>query len=382
MSDQFNFRRGSEAAEEASLSQAGGKFSKLDYFTIKDSKDPTRIVRFVTDVPQWITTTMHPNMPTRPAPAGFKGKWPEAMGCVCRMDSYKGQRTFPQHADCFHCITPQADNKPRRKNERTWGIGILREQYPEVVAKMHPAYSPVIGPDGLPQLNPDGSPMVYAPNTPMLNPDGSQVMETVILMRDVERIYLHTKEDGTTEERKGPHYVIFCQAWSNFWSTLDDHYKMRQTILDRDWKITRKGFSMNDTDYGIVPFEPVTVLIPGTTEPRLLDFRDPEVLKIYSDIPSLGEFVANQASDEFYDKFFDTRHPQPSFGKDSAAAAGAAAAPATAVVTPATEPAHVLAVQSIADRISGVPGVQNVTGYGPQAGTAAPAGLTSLPPQS
>ena len=329
-----NFRRGTDAAEEASKLSQGGKFSRLDYFTIKDEKDPTRIVRLITDADAWITTTMHPNMPTRPAPTGYTGKWPQAMGCVCRMDSYKGQRTFPQYHDCFHCITPQTDGKPRRKNERTWGIGILRQQ------------------------NADGT--------------FSDVMKEVEIAKD----------DGTKETRVEPHYVVFCQAWSNFRSTLDDHFKMRGTVLDRDWKITRKGFTMNDTDYGIVPFDPLMVLLPGTETPRVLDFRDAELLALYGDIPSLEEFVSNQASDDFYDRFFDVRRPQPAMTKDGAAAATGVASAATAVVTPATEPAHVVAVQSIADRISGVPGVQNVTGYGPQAAASAPVGLTSLPPQS
>lgn len=330
-----NFRRGVEAAEEASKSQGGGRFNRLDYFTIKDAHDPTRIVRFITDADAWISTTMHPNMPTRPAPAGYTGKWPESMGCVCRMDSYKGQRTFPEYADCFHCITPDSKGKPRRKNDRTWAIGILRQQ----------------------------------------NPDKS--------FSDVMRDVTITKDDGTEETTTIPHYVVFCQAWSNFWTTINDHYKIRGTILDRDWMITRKGFTMNDTDYGIVPLDPVNVMLPGKTEPQILDFRDEEILAFYTDIPDLGEFVADQASDEYYDKFFDTRHPQPAMkGSNNSGTADASANAAATVSTPSTEPAPA-AVSAIADRLQGVPGI--ATGYGAQAGTTAPAStgpLSSLPPQS
>lgn len=323
-----NFRRGTEQAEEASKSQGGSKFARLEYFTIKEEKDPSRIVRFLTDANEWITTTMHPSMPTRPAPAGYQGKWPQSMGAVCRMDADKGQRTFPEHADCFHCLTLQSDGKPRRKNERTWAIGILRQQ------------------------NADGT--------------FSDVMKDVELK----------KEDGTVESKTMPFYVVFCQAWSNFWSTLDDHFKMRGTILDRDWKITRKGFTMNDTDYGIVPFDPVHVDLGDGKGSRVLDFRDADILKFYPDIPDLGEFVAHQASDEYYDRFFDTRRPQPSFGKEESAAASG---PQTSVATPATEPAPA-SVQAIADRLTGIPGIAQ--GYGAQAGATTTTGLTSLPPQS
>jgi hypothetical protein len=306
-----NFRKGTDAAVEASKMGGGSKFSKLEFFSIKDAKDPRRVVRFVTDCDDWITTTMHPSQPTRPAPANFKGKWPARMGAVCRMDSNHGERTFPEHADCFHCLTPLPDGKPRAKNERTWALGILRTQ----------------------EVNDQGN-LVWVDQT-----------------KDFT-----TTKDGVETTEKVPAFVVFCMAYSNFWTTLEDQYKMRGTVLDRDFWITRKGFTMNDTDYGIVGNDPLYIDYGDGRGSVVYDFRD-ETLRAFYDIPDLGEYVANQASDDYYDRFFDTRHPQPSFGNDDEKS--------TNVTTPATEPSAA-DVKTIADRLSG--GAQ---GYGPNAGATA-----------
>jgi hypothetical protein len=325
------FRKGAKAAEDASKI-GGSKFSKTDYFAIKDEKDPVRIVRFLTDFDSWITTTMHPSMPTRPQPSGYKGTWPQSMGAVCRMDKSGGDRTFPEHDDCYHCITKYSDGAARKKNERTWAIGILREE--------------------------------------ITLADGSTGH------KDKTKMVTYTKDDGTTEEREEIAYVVFCMAWSNFWSPIEAIAQMKGTCLDRDFRVIRKGFTMNDTEYSIAPYDPEYVDLGDGKGARVLDMRDADILARYQDAPDLEGFISNQASDEFYHRFFDVRFPFPA-SKTGAGASGAAGANPAGVTTP-TNDVPVADLQALANRLTPAAPAAQATAY-PATATPASVGLASVP---
>jgi hypothetical protein len=330
----MKFRTGAQEAEKAAEKAKGGSFTTVEYFSIKEGEYPNNTVdiRLLTEVDGWITVAQHPSLPTRQQPEGYKGKWPAFMTGVCRKDEHDGERTFPQFSDCWGCdVYRDKDGKPAKKQDRTWGLGILREEY---------------------RL-----------------PTGQMALRDK--MREVS-----FERDGQTVTETRPHYVVFNMAWSNFWSPIKAVADMKGTCLDRDFRVRRTGFTMNDTDYQIAPHDPMQVTMPDGSM-RNLDFRDPEILAFYPDIPDLGEFIFERASDRHYDRFFDTRHPQPTFGKEGDANAapgqGQPAAPSNDV-----DPNRAAA---LAERLQGTlggtaaaqaPAAPPAIGYGPQAGSAAP----------
>lgn len=325
-----SFRTGADKAQEAAKSSGGGaKFARFDYFRIpKEDKDkkPYRDIRFLTEfadndlgLQAWITVAMHNSQPTRPAPAGYKGNWPQRMSAVCRNDKHDGQRTFPQFPDCCFCDYLKQKGgkhagKPIYAADRTFALALLREE------------------DGT--RNPDGTPH----------------------LRDAMQTVKRTINDVETEVEE-PIILLIVQAYSNFWGGAHGIAAMKGTALDRDYRVTRIGWEMNDTDYQIAPHEPQTCTWPdGRVTP--LDFRDPEIRACY-DIPDLAEIVEKQASDDYYARFFDDRMPQPAMDAADHTGGGPTVEPSAAIVTP-TNDVTPERLRSLTDRINGVTGAQPV----------------------
>lgn len=317
------FRTGADVADEAAKAAkaaAGKRFAQLEWFSIKE-KDPQHFknVRFVTDLPGWITVKMHNNQPTRPAPVGHTGNWPQRMSAVCRRDEdpKTHERTFPDHADCYFCDEVKQkggkhDGKPVWPIDRTWGIGIERVE------------------DGT--KNADGSPHL------------------VDKMVEVTRTI-----DGKEETALEPCYLLFVMSYGNFWGILHGIGQMRGTVVDRDFRITRTGFEMNDTEYRFSPFDPQMCTMPDSSQ-RQFDMRDPEILAYY-DIPDLGEQVERQASDDYYDRFFDVRHAQPT---SKGTTGEQTTAPSPDIQTPSGDVSPEQ-LASLVARVSGIQGATPVT---------------------
>jgi hypothetical protein len=111
--------------------------------------------------------------------------------------------------------------------------------------------------------------------------------------------------------------IVFNGAWKNFFGPLQgfaDAFK--GTVLDRDYSITRTADG-KDTDYNIVPLDKIE-LADGT----VFDMRMPEVIDgkptgrklrdaYLDDAPDLIKMIEDRIVDEFYDRFYDDRKPEP-----------------------------------------------------------------------
>lgn len=254
----FDFRRGTDEAAAASKFTA---FQRTQFFSLGDGE--SSILRFITDanpvevdgklVGGWITVQQHQMIPTKGAPADYKGdKWPEKMGATCRND--KAFRAT--YGDCYICAHLVDGTKIKKPSGRSWAWACLREEVRE-----------------------NGKLMGYKDKTREVSrkKEGSEEQETVI-EKDV---------------------VVVNLGWKNFFSIVEGYEGHYGTVLDRDFVIKRKGDGM-DTTYSVIPLDPIG-----------LDLRDPEALKKYGfesvkdADDKLIEVIAERASDEFYARFFD-----------------------------------------------------------------------------
>lgn len=265
------FRKGAEAAEKASKS---GNFQRTEFFGLDDGE--SAIVRFITDADAWIVVNQHQNVPTRPKPEGVE-KWPERMGAVCRKDeAFEGM-----FEDCYICdCIKQGNGKKYPNSARTWALACLREE--------------VIG-DGTKKLG------------------GAAMKGKKVGYRDVIREVQKTDDKGeaTGDVIKEKAVVVVNLGFKNFFSIMQGFASHYGTVLDRDYSIKRKGDGL-DTTYNIVPLDPVG-----------LDLRDPDTLAKYDIGIDLEAVISERASDNYYDRFFDVRHPIPARDSDKSEGAPA-----------------------------------------------------------
>ena len=188
----------------------------VGYFAVDDGKFIDG--RFLSDgvavdhglLRRWITVKQHNRQPTRVAPTNLREgqKWPKEMGGVCRHDPAFAD----MYGDCYICDVYNVEsgkvNKPR---DRTWGLMLLRKPVADATGKL-------VGMEDV-------------------------LEEVTITENDVERRCLR------------PHIVVVNQAWSTFWSHYSPYLSMNGTVLDRDYRIFRKGSEL-DTDYPPAPFDP------------------------------------------------------------------------------------------------------------------------------
>lgn len=271
------FRRGTEELEEAAKN-AGASFQRDVFFSLEDGK--SAILRFITegdahpDIEDsgFITVLQYGNIPTKEKPKDWPdgAKWPKSMPAVARSDeAFEGMFEDDYIADHM------TDSKGNRykPSPRYWAYACLREE--------------VFG---------DGTDATGGPS----------MKGKLVGYRDQTR-EVTIKRDGKEEVIKEKAVVIVNMAYKNFFSTLIGFNRAYGTMLDRDYQITRVGSGPSDTDYRIVPLDPI----------KNLDLRDPETLKKYLPEKPLWEVVLGRADDEYYGRFFDPRVTIPTKQKDN-----------------------------------------------------------------
>lgn len=286
-----DFRTGGDAAQEA-FDKIKSDWQRVHFLSMEDKEEA--YMRFLTEIfgPEQfdvngygriIVVNQHTSVPTKPKPAGREGNWPPAMPAVCRYDkAFAGEYT-----DCFiDDHKRQTNGKPYSTTPRVWAWACLREQV--LATEAHVAEFAAKG------------------QTIQLG--------QVLGYRDKERIVKRKKKDSEeTEEIREKAIVLVNQGWKNFFGTLKGYAKVHGSILDRDYFVTRNGSDENTT-YTIIPMPE----IPG------FDARDPEIFARYAKFGAtwkdLSEQVAQRASDDYFQTFFDTRVETP-------ASNGAAASP-------------------------------------------------------
>jgi hypothetical protein len=265
------FAKGAKAA-----AKQGSAFAKgVPYFTLKDGE--TALVRFLTDADAiqvgnteaggWISVLMHNHVQTKPAPPTPAPKpgekpgpqWPQYMTAVCRADPAFGD----QFKDCCLC------NASVKKTNRTWALVVMREEVKDDKGKRKG-------------------------------------------IRDLKREV--TKKDANGQETTGeePDIRVINMAGKNFFNRVATFASYYETVLDRDYVITRTGDKL-ETEYGTIALDQIPL-----EDGSIYDLRRPELMKRY--LPTaetegyaaasdtvLGPIVEERASDEYYAKFFDTR---------------------------------------------------------------------------
>lgn len=296
-------RSGGEAAEKRAAERQNSTFKKVRYFSQEDGE--RTYARFLTDSQEWQEVRQHSFVPTRPLPADTdqktRDRWPAKMGSTCRKDKAFGDY-FP---DCFidlHIKKP--DGKAHFASPRQWALCVLREEVKgtaEMVAEGKITQDKV------------GKRLGFRDKT--------------IEIEDTDKDGKPNGDKTTVRDIR-----VVNMGFKNFFAALQGSWAVFDTVLDRDYAITRVGTG-TDTDYRIVNLDPT----PG------YDCRDKETLQKYADVleikvvhPKFADdgtedtsrwildpkFITDlwveKATDEFYARFFDTRVPFPSKGsKDS-----------------------------------------------------------------
>ena len=342
------FDQGAGAAKEAAEASGGNFVRDWDWFDLEDGN--SAFLRFLSDafvdpryphVGGWISVMQHNSILTCPRPEWHKTgertkdkKWPARMKCVCR-----NTQVGPEGAKRpLHLLLPDAeeyqgcyvcDNRRSEKggaltgSGRTWALAVVREQVPL-----------------------EGGGVTY-------------VTKTVEV------------EDEQGNKVQKPLTVVVNQAYSNFFKQLEGEATGRgtNTVLDRDFKITRVGEKLN-TDYIIVGMDQVGWIDPNTQQQVILDLRIPEHFAAFDTGVKLDEIVADQASVSWQRRWFDESYVPPA-KDDESSGSSQGGAPAEQQAKPGGD-LDAAAVAAMAGRL---------TGYGAPAG-GQPQSQAAVPPQA
>ncbi|MGW9067869.1 hypothetical protein ACWGQT_00255 [Streptomyces yangpuensis] len=277
----MTFRRGGSAAEEADKeanASSGGRRT-IDYFSLKSDGEETAI-RLLTDHDDWIWVEQHSFVPTKAAPQGAEN-WPKSMTAVCRKDeAFAGHYT-----DCYICDNKIKNNfgKLASSRIRVWALAVERE---------------VVRGDGSEALG------------------GPSMKGIVIGVRDkVDEVdELDADDKPTGVKLRYPRIIIVNQPMKGFFANLKALHGLYGTVCDRDFSVTRDGTG-TDTNYKIVPIDPVPDVKPGTpTWDKYLQAAQERGV-------NLDATVADKASDAYYARFFDPAKQVDKEGNVTAASA-------------------------------------------------------------
>ncbi len=317
-----------------------GGFNRTEFFSLPDDGD-TEVLRFLTDFQAvtidgelaggWPAFKQHQNIPTKAAPSDYKGKWPATMPANCRRDSqFEGV-----YDDCYICdVLADTVQYYKKPGQRYFALAVLREAVR----------------------------------------DEGRILGYKDKLIDVTRKD-DKGEEVTTKEKA---VVVVNMGWKNFFSILNGYGAAYQTVLDRDYQITRHGEKL-DTSYTIIPLDPIqTTLNKGESNEETVpfDLRDDRLMARY--LPNAAEVgyarasderliqvIAERASDEFYARFFDATKTAPTQNAGGGTG-GVAAAPEAGGGTVPTE-APAAPADSVPESVSRL--VDRIHGAGPQAYT-------------
>lgn len=267
--------RGAERHEQEKAARKSGFNNDWEYLSLKAADDgigygESVVIRFVTDDQDIRETYQHTYAKTKPAPADKPDdkKWPNTMGSVCRQaPGFKD--VYP---DCYICEADEYMKEGKKgmyhpkPSFRLWAVAVERE--PMIGTKE-------MADKGLIEAYEIGSPVGY---------------QDVLVDREV---------DGETV--KGPKFLVLNFGLENFFNSVLGSYNAYGTLLDRDYKVTRKG-SGTDTEYIVAPLDK-----QKHTDGKPFDLRRADLAEQYKIPFNLDAIIANLASDDYYEWFFDRR---------------------------------------------------------------------------
>jgi hypothetical protein len=335
-----SFVTGAEAAKEQAESTRGGNFPKVHYLGLKE--DEQIRVRFLTEQrhltstnpnDSWISVLEHAMVPTRDAPTGYSGTWPKQMSAVCRT-----QAAFDGwYNDCFICEFVKNNfntAKPAKPGSRTWTVCVVRVPITDASGK-------IVGYDD-------------ATREEAVMVDGVP-SSTMVTVPDVRLVNF---------------------GWDNFFKVLAGFDRAYGTLMDRDYSIRRttKMVGTNKVaDYQIIPVDKTWLLPPSPEHPTgiywdlsvdgltamnaaLPSGSAPLSLgTMYPNVPDITNIIVERTTDDYYNRFFDVRNPQPVRKSNAEGDAGATDSGATAAAAQAAPPPNADAMAALAARIKGYP---------------------------
>lgn len=305
----FDFTSGATTAEEFAKTEKAARDAargRTKYFSLQNDGE-VAIVRFLFEANRlgvnrdepisasnpadpttgWIMAKQHSFVDTKPAPKDKpdESSWPETVGAICRKTPV-GADQRPAYPNCYICENIKSDRgKLHYPSLQMWAGAVLREE--------------VIGSQ---ELVDEG------------RIDPSQLGKKLIL--DQGDWIDEVDDNGNMTGRKvwKKRYVIVNMSMSNFFSpltTMADYYK---TILDRDYRITRKGEKkarrVEYVPFALDPYQ-VTVMRDGKPVVITYDLREPEIAALYTDSgvsrADLFKIVNRRISDLYYARYFDPR---------------------------------------------------------------------------
>jgi hypothetical protein len=270
------FRRGAQVAEdEANRRKAereAAQGPRIEYFKLSDGG--SIVLRFLDDFKDWYVTAQHSFVPTKGAPDGLteeqRKKWPSTMGAICRKDP-----SF-EYDGCFICDSMEKpDGKKYWASNKLWARALVRESF-----------------IGTQDMADEG----LIPQKKVGRIAGYLDVEEEVELTDAEG-----KATGEKVTRKK--FVLINQGMKNFFGSLQGFGQIYESVLDRDYSVTRKGKEL-DTDYNIVSLEPDPNF--DLTDPALWAEYEQHAKDAGIGIDELEKLLSERASDEFYAKFFDT----------------------------------------------------------------------------
>lgn len=267
------FNRGGQAAEQAAK-DAQKTFSRVEFFKLDDGGTTT--LRLLDDSPDWIWTKQHSFVPTKGAPADAKGSWPGSMSATCRKDECIGSDT------CYICDHMVDDkDKPRSPSLRLWARAVVREEVRGTKEMVDEGVIPAS------KLN--------------------KVVGHMDAEHDVEETDREGKATGNKIRQKK--MILINMGMKNFFSGLQGYHDANGTVLDRDFRITRKGKGL-DSEYRIISCDPY---------PDHDLFEDKDLREKYEvhaakqslSVDDVEKSILERGSDEYYAKFFDEGRQAP-----------------------------------------------------------------------
>lgn len=270
------FRRGAQVAEdEANRRKAerdAAQGPKIEYFKLSDGD--SMVLRFLDDYTEWIVTAQHSFVPTKGAPDGLteeqRKKWPSTMGAICRKDPSL------EYKDCFICDElEKPDGKKYWPSNKLWARALVRESFL-----------------GTQEMADEG----LIPQKKVGRVAGYVDAEEEVELTDAEG-----KATGEKVMRKK--FVLVNQGMTNFFGALQGFGQIYDSVLDRDYSVTRKGKEL-DTKYNIVSLEPDPTF--DLTDSALRAEYEQYAKDAGIGIDELDKLLSERASDDFYAKFFDT----------------------------------------------------------------------------
>lgn len=287
---------GQQAREEAK--KAYPSFAKTKYFSLGDKE--STVLRLLDDSQDWIFIKQHGFVPTKGAPKDWdsKGKdgapakkWPERMNAVCRKAKNEGELVFPEHGgECFICDQMKGNDRAKdgkyHPSIKLWARAIVRDEIKGTKAMVDAG-------------------MIEA-----------HEIGTTVGFQDHEVEIQDTDEDGKAigDPKKVPEIVVINMGMKNFFGALQASYDAYGTVLDRDYRITRRGTGL-ESEYDIVPMDPIMTKDPETERMVKFTLAKESIRAPYLELVDLEKVITEQASDRHYATFFDTTKEIPTRAK-------------------------------------------------------------------